>query len=104
MAETARGEAEVRYQMHLFVAGDEANSRRARENLERLCADHIPEKCEIKVTDVLVDFQEAIDTRVYVTPALIVNPDESRVTIFGNLSNTQKVLAALGLEEIVDDR
>ncbi len=104
MAPAEPEESRPVYHMHLFVAGDEPNSRRARENLERLCADHVPGECEIEITDVLVDFQEAIDAGIYVTPALLVNRTESKVTIFGNLSNTQKVLAALGLEETVDDR
>ena len=42
-----------RYHFCLYVAGDEPNSRQARENLHQLCADYFPENHYIEIIDVL---------------------------------------------------
>lgn len=103
-AEGSPGEGDARYQLHLFVAGDEPNSRRARENLERICSEYLDGDCTIEETDVFSDFQSALKMGIYVTPALMITTSESSVTVFGNLSNTQKIVDALGLEESDDER
>ena len=90
------------YVMHLFVAGDEPNSRQARDNLERICTEYVDDECEITVTDVLEEFDVALEAGIFMTPALIVSEPGPAVTIFGNLKNTSSVLSALGLEEIAD--
>ena len=90
------------YHLHLFVAGDEPNSRRARENLDRICTEYLTGDCHIETTDVLEDFREALERGIFITPALVVKSSERPITIFGNLSHTGKVLAALGLEERTD--
>lgn len=89
----------VTYRMHLFVAGEEPNSRRARENLAAMCADRLSEDCDVEIVDVLENFQAALDMGIYVTPALVITRPEPRVTVFGNLSDTRRLLDALGLEE-----
>jgi circadian clock protein KaiB len=89
---------EAVYRLHLFVAGNEPNSRRARENLHRICAEHLTGECDLQVTDVLEDFRTALDRGVFITPALLVDAPPPPVTVFGNLSNTARVLEALGLE------
>jgi hypothetical protein len=47
--------------------------------------------------DVLEDFQTALENNVLVTPCLILDSPPPKVTIFGNLSNTERVLSALRL-------
>ena len=83
-----------RYRMHLFVAGEESNSQQARQNLKQLCEDHLEGRCQIDITDVLEDFQSALDNQVFITPALIVSRLSS-VIIYGTLSDKEKVLNAL---------
>lgn len=89
------------YRLRLFVAGDEPNSRRARENLAHICEEHVSEPCELEITDVLEDFEIALELGIYVTPALLIEAAGPRVTVFGNLSDINKVLKAMGLEESV---
>ena len=83
--------------LRLFVAGDEANSRQARHNLTRLCEAHLEGNADIEIIDVLKDFRAAVAERILVTPELIVGSLPSRVVVFGNLSDTDQVLAALGV-------
>jgi circadian clock protein KaiB len=85
------------YILWLFVAGEEANSRQARQNLKRLSERCIGAPCEIVIYDVLKDFRPALEQRVLVTPTLLRVRPLPRVTILGNLSDTTKVLAALRL-------
>jgi circadian clock protein KaiB len=83
--------------LRLFVAGDEPNSRQARHNLEHLCQDYLDGRAEVEIIDVLKDFRAAVAERVLVTPALIIGTPPSRVVVLGNLSDTPRVLAALGV-------
>ncbi len=87
------------YRLRLFVAGEEANSRQARANLQRLCEEYLAGRVEVEIVDVLKDFKAAVAERVVVTPALIVDAPTPRAVVLGNLSDTRRVLAALGIQK-----
>ncbi len=87
----------ARYRLRLFVAGKEPNSQLARENLTRLVAGALKDNCELEIVDVLKDSQTARALNVLVTPALVAESSGTRVTVFGTLADTHKVLAALRL-------
>ena len=89
-----RGET---YVLWLFVAGEEPNSKQAKENLKRICDIHLKGRYQNKIVDVLEDFQSALEYNVLVTPTLILVSPPPKVTIFGNLSDTKKVIASLRL-------
>jgi len=90
------GRKTSKYHLRLFVAGDEPNSALAREALDKICSQYLEEEgCQIEVIDVLEDFRPALEERILITPALVVCRPEPRTVIFGNLTNTDKVLAAL---------
>jgi circadian clock protein KaiB len=82
----------------LFVAGNELNSLQAKENLARLCQEHITGRYRIDTVDVLKDATSAYKNRVLVTPTLILVRPLPAVTVFGNLHDTRQVLAALRLK------
>ena len=85
------------YIFRLFVAGDEPHSKTARENIRKLCESRIDEACEIEVVDVLESYKAALENNIFLTPALIMVSPAPAVTIFGDLSDTQEVIKALGL-------
>ncbi|MET0105656.1 MAG: circadian clock KaiB family protein [Sedimenticola sp.] len=85
------------YKFRLFVAGDESNSRRARENLQRICDEHLTGHYQVEVIDVINDFNAALAAGVVIPPTLLLIGSDPLVTIFGDLSDEQSVLAALGL-------
>ena len=85
------------YRLRLFVAGDAPNGVLARDNLGKLCAEHLAGRHELVVTDVLQDFRAALEHRVLVTPTLLLLAPPPRVTVVGTLADTPKVLAALRL-------
>lgn len=86
-----------RYVLWLFVADEEPNSVQAQANLAQVCQKYLEGRYELVVHDVLQDFHSALDQRVLVTPTLIRVAPPPRVTILGNLSETDRVLAALRL-------
>jgi hypothetical protein len=81
----------------LFVVGGEPNSLRARENAERLLS-AAGDGCELRVVDVLEDFQDALAHNVLVTPTLVQTHPPPRTVILGSLTDTGRVRAVLGLE------
>ncbi|MDB5328168.1 MAG: circadian oscillation regulator KaiB [Phycisphaerales bacterium] len=86
-----------RYVLRLFVAGQTQSSLQARHNLDRICADHLKGKCDITVTDIFEDSDLAEAPKVLATPTLIKEWPAPLRRIIGDLSDTQKVLAALSL-------
>ena len=91
---TARG---ATYVFRLFVAGNESNSSQARENLARLCEEHLKGRCKIETVNVLRDAATAYKHHVLLTPTLILIKPHPKVTVLGNLSDTRQVLGALRL-------
>ena len=85
------------YLLRLFVAGHGPNSKQALANLRRLCREHLNGRCTIETVDVVKDYEAAIRNNILVTPALILVAPLPRVIVLGNLSDRQKVLAALRL-------
>lgn len=97
--ESLRGNTlkKVKYQMRLFVAGDEPNSVIAKKNINKICSKLLNEQFKLDVIDVFQDFTTAIKENILVTPALVIDKPK-KTKIFGNLRETDKVLAALESE------
>ena len=54
-------------------------------------------RCELTVFDVCKDFATALEHGILLTPTLLLLSPPPRVTIIGNLSDTEQVLGALRL-------
>ncbi len=91
---------EAVFRLILFVAGDERNSRIARENLGRICTEDLDGRCQVQVMDVLEDFSLAAAHQILLTPALLVLEPEPETVVIGNLNDRQKVRTALGLDPL----
>ena len=85
------------YVFRLFVAGNESNSAQARRNLARLCEEHLQGRYKIDIVDVLEDTGTARENNVLVTPTLILLKPLPKVTLLGNLNDSQQVLSSLRL-------
>jgi len=85
------------FKFQLFVAADSLNSVQATANLGALCRKYLPGRHEIEIVDVFLEPQRALAEHIRMTPTLLkVSPRPAR-RIIGNLSQTQRVLDALGL-------
>ena len=83
-----------KYILRLFVAGDGLESTQAEERIVQLCESQLQQRYELDVIDVLENPVAALDNHVVVTPMLILVEPPPRVTILGDLRDTDKVLAA----------
>lgn len=81
----------------LFVTGQTPTSEAARENLKTICKSHLGDRCEVVIVDVLDDPEIAELHRVMATPTLIKASPLPARRIIGDLSDTARVLAVLGL-------
>ncbi|HZP03769.1 MAG TPA: circadian clock KaiB family protein [Terracidiphilus sp.] len=90
-----------RIRLRLFVAGEEPNSQTARTNLDHICQTHLAErtdvKIEIEIVDVLQNYRKALESRVLLTPALLVVSADHTARVTGTLQEPERVLAAMGL-------
>ncbi len=89
----------MHYSFILFVIREGSNSERARENLERLCKKWLPKRHDIEVVDVLEEFQTALDYNILLTPSVVITEPEPQKVIHGDLSDPQKFVKALKLNE-----
>lgn len=85
------------YHLRLFIAGDEPNSRQAKETLHRLCETYLKDHYTLEVVDVLEDYRAALENQILVAPTLIMAAPPPPITIIGSLSDVRQVLHALGL-------
>jgi len=86
------------FKFQLYIAGDTQNSVQAVANLSAICRDHLPNRHEIEVVNVLREPKRALTDGIFLTPTLVkLGPSPVR-KIVGTLSQTQVVLIALGLK------
>ena len=83
--------------MCLYVAGKAANSVKAIANLETICKRHLPDGYKLEIVDVCEHPLRALAEGVLVTPSLTKTSPSPTSMVIGNLSDTDSVLAALGI-------
>lgn len=83
--------------LRLYVAGQTPNSVRAFQNLKRLCEEHLAERYQIEVIDLLVNPQLARGDQIVAVPTLVRRLPEPMKKIIGDLSNSERVLVGLDL-------
>jgi circadian clock protein KaiB len=83
----------------LFVSGMSVKSGRAIENLKKICDKHLEDNFELQIVDISREKDQAVNYQIVGIPTLIkIYPDPPRI-ILGDLSDTQKVLKILNIEE-----
>jgi circadian clock protein KaiB len=85
------------FKFQLYVAADSQNSAQAMANLGELCRKYLPGRHEIEIVDVFLEPKRALAEDIRMTPTLLKISPRPPKRIIGNLSQTQRVLDALGL-------
>jgi circadian clock protein KaiB len=92
--------AETRtYRLRLYVAGQTPKSVLALRNLEQICEEHLQGRYEIDVIDLLENPQLAQGDQILALPTLVRRLPEPIKKIIGDLSNKERVLVGLDLQE-----
>ena len=90
----------LKFKFRLYVAGDTQNSVQAIANLTLFCTEHLAERHEIEIFDVLLEPKRALAAGILMTPTLLrIAPLPFR-KIVGTLSQSQPLLRAFGLEAV----
>jgi len=88
------------FKLRLFVAGQTAKSTRALANLKVLCEQRLKDRYEIEVVDLLEQPHMARGNQIVAVPTLEIQLPQEVRKIIGDLSNTDRVLVGLDLQEI----
>ncbi len=87
------------FHLRLYIADDTPRSVNAVANLKRICKEHLKVKCRIEVIDIVKSPEAARRDQVVAIPTLLRKDPKSLAhakRIVGDLSETSKVLSALG--------
>jgi circadian clock protein KaiB len=88
---------DVKYVLRLYVAGSAPRSSRAIANIKTICETHLKESYTLTVVDLYEHKLRAQGDEIVVAPTLVrLSPLPER-RVFGNLSETDRVLKALDL-------
>lgn len=99
--QSGRGEYSQRaksYQLRLYVAGSETNSRKAIETVREICHKYLGQNYELKIIDVFKDYKSALRDKILVAPTLVWKKKGVPAFLIGNFDR-QKLLDFLGLTE-----
>ena len=96
MKPSTRKRAKGAWDLRLYVAGQTPKSITALANLKKICQEHLQEKYNIEIVDLVRNPQLARKDQILAIPTLVRNLPTPIKKIIGDLSNTEKVL--LGLE------
>ena len=84
--------------LRLYVAGQTPKSVRAFENLKRLCEEHLADRYEIEIIDLLERPQLGRGDQILAIPTLVRRLPAPMKKIIGDLSNTERVLVGLDIQ------
>ena len=84
--------------LRLYVAGTSAHCQKEIEEVRQFCEKELAGPYELTIHNVLVHPEEAVKAEITATPTLVKAAPEPKKYCFGNLSDPQKILKALGLK------
>lgn len=87
-----------KYVLRLYVTGATSRSRRAILNINAICEEHLEGKCNLEIVDILQKPALAREAQIVAAPTLIKLQPLPLRRIIGDLSDTERVLAGLGLK------
>jgi circadian clock protein KaiB len=85
------------YVFRLYVTGATPNTTRAIRNIRRLCDAQLAGRHRLEIVDVYVEPSRATEDQIVATPTLVKKQPLPERRLIGDLSNDQRVLAALDL-------
>lgn len=90
-------EPEPHFSLKLFISGASPNSARAIANLKNICEKYIHAEYDLEIIDVYQQPTKAKSEQLIALPMLMKCLPLPVKRLFGDLSDTRKVLAGLGL-------
>ena len=97
VTEPAATEDEKPYVLQLFVAGASLHSTWAISNLKQVCETYLLGQYSLEIIDIYQQKSRAQDDQLIALPLLIKRLPLPERRLVGDMSDTKKVLAGLGL-------
>jgi circadian clock protein KaiB len=99
MKEKAKGKViiEGKLVLKLYVSGMSSKSMEAIENLKLLCDQELRGCFELEIIDIFKNPKLATEQHIVFSPSLLKKLPLPQKTLVGTLSDTKKVLKALGI-------
>jgi circadian clock protein KaiB len=88
-------EAREKWLLKLYVSGAGWLSSRARDNLERLCREHIPDRYRIDVIDLQQNPALAREHEIVAVPTVVREAPVPIRKLCGDLADTERALYSL---------
>lgn len=96
--DAAPASADGSYSLLLYVIGGSPASRRAVGNLRAICDEWLPDSYTLEVIDLHEEPALAGERNILAVPTLVKRLPPPTGRLIGDLSDTARVLAVLGLE------
>ena len=95
----AQKEADQKWVLRLYIAGQTPKSLTALNNLRKICEGNLGRKYKIEIIDLMKNPKLAKEHQIVAIPTLVRNLPVPLKKIIGDLSNTEKVLIGLDLQQ-----
>ena len=83
--------------LQLYVSGMSPKSMEAIENIKRLCDNYLEDGFNLEIIDIYKSPETAAEQHIVFCPSLIKRLPLPKKTLIGTLSDTEKVIKALGI-------
>lgn len=95
--ESIQNSGQEKYVLRLYITGMTPNSKRAVENVKKICEEHLTGRYELEVIDIYQQPSLAEGEQIIAAPTLIKELPVPLRKLIGDMSNTEKVLLGLDL-------
>jgi circadian clock protein KaiB len=95
----AQKAADQKWVLRLYIAGQTPKSLTALSNLRKICEGDLGRKYKIEIIDLMKNPKLAKEHQIVAIPTLVRNLPVPLKKIIGDLSNTEKVLIGLDLQQ-----
>jgi circadian clock protein KaiB len=83
--------------LQLYVSGMSPKSQEAIRNIKQLCDEHLKDAFELEIIDIYKNPELASEQSIVFSPSLIKLLPQPRKVLIGTLSDSEKVVKALGI-------
>ncbi len=87
-----------KYKLRMYVTGASPNSVKAINNIKTICEKHLSGIYDLEIIDIYQEPLMAQKEQVIALPMLVKSAPLPIKRLIGDMSDTKKVLAALGIE------
>ena len=87
----------TKFVLRLFVSGMTPNSRKAIDNVKKLCEEHLKGRYELEIVDIYQQPTLAQEGQIVAAPTLLKELPLPLRKFIGDMSNTERILLGLDL-------